>query len=317
MSPLRGDDRRERLSLPMRILHIDTGRELRGGQHQLLLLVAGLAKRGHEQVLLARGAVRERFSAGEPTLLNLRKAARDADLIHAHDGRGHTLAALASTGKPLIVSRRVAFPVRENFLSRQKYARADHYIAISHHVRGRLLEAGIDASKVSVVYDGVALGSESEPGGEEREPHVLAPQINDPLKGADLLRAACRQAGVALKFSANLPQDLPRAAAFVYLSENEGLGSAILLAMARKTPVIASRVGGISELVEHEVTGLLVDNRVEDVVAALRHLAADPNLAQQRAARAYKKAVECFADDIMIERTEEIYRAVLGRLSPP
>jgi glycosyltransferase involved in cell wall biosynthesis len=300
----------------MKILHIDTGRELRGGQHQLLLLIAGLAKRGHEQVLLARGPTLDRFPGREASLLNLRNAARDADLIHAHDGRGHTLAAVASAGKPLIVSRRVAFPVREGFFSRRKYARADHYIAISNHVRGKLLEAGIDGARVSVVYDGVAL-DESEPAGGSREPHVLAPQINDPLKGAELLRAACGKAGVELKFSANLPHDLPRAAALVYLSENEGLGSAILLAMARKTPVIASRVGGIPELVEHEVTGLLVENRIDDVVAALRRAAAEPALFQQCAERAYKKVVECFADDIMTERTEQIYRAVLDRRPPP
>jgi hypothetical protein len=301
----------------MKILHIDTGRELRGGQHQLLLLTEGLAQRGHEQTLLAREPTRERFPGSEPTLLNLRNAARDADLIHAHDGRGHTLAAVASTGKPLIVSRRVAFAVRENLFSRKKYARADHYIAISNHVRGKLLDAGIDHSKISVVYDGVALGGEVEAATTARGGHVLAPQINDPLKGAELLRAACRQAGVEVKFSTNLLQDLPRAAAFVYLSQNEGLGSAILLAMARKTPVIASRVGGIPELIEHEVTGLLVENGIENVAQALRRVAAEPAFAQQCAEQAYKKVRECFADDIMIGRTEQIYRAVLERRSPP
>ncbi len=301
----------------MRILHIDTGRELRGGQHQLLLLIAGLANRGHEQVLLAREATRERFSGKEPTLLNLRKAARDADLIHAHDGRGHTLSAFAYTGKPLIVSRRVAFPVKENLFSRRKYAKADHYIAISSHVRNKLLEAGIEPARISVVYDGVALGDEPALPVDQRDKHVLAPQINDPLKGAGLLRAACQQAGVALQFSTNLPQDLNRAAALVYLSENEGLGSAILLAMARKTPVIASNIGGIPELIEHEVTGLLVDNNTGAVARAVRRFAAEPELARECAERAYKKVRECFADDIMVERTEQIYRAILERRPPP
>jgi hypothetical protein len=301
----------------MKILHIDTGKELRGGQHQLLLLIEGLAKRGHQQILLAREPTRERFPGSEPTLLNLRKAARDADLIHAHDGRGHTLAVVASAAKPLIVSRRVAFAVRENLLSRKKYARADHFIAISNHVRDKLLDAAIAPSKISVVYDGVALGGDIEAATTERGAHVLAPQINDPLKGAELLRAACRQAGVEVNFSINLLRDLPRAAAFVYLSQNEGLGSAILLAMARKTPVIASRIGGIPELIEHEVTGLLVENSMGTVAQALRRFADEPALARQCAERAYKKVRECFADDIMIGRTEQIYRAVLERHSPP
>lgn len=301
----------------MRILHIDTGRELRGGQHQLLLLLAGLAARGHEQVLLAREPVRRHYPGREPTLLNLWKAARNADLIHAHDGRGHTLAALFSAGKPLVVSRRVAFPIRQNPFSRRNYARADHYIAISSHVRRQLLAAGVADSKISVVYDGVALAADAGPAPPARAGYVLAPQINDPLKGAALLRTACQQAGVELQFSENLPEDLPRAAAFVYLSENEGLGSAILLAMARKTPVIASRVGGIPELVEHEVTGLLVENRPEEVAQALRRMLADRDLARQCAETAYQRVSERFRDDIMVRQTEQIYRAVLERRPPP
>ncbi|MBV9083502.1 MAG: hypothetical protein JOZ62_12555, partial [Acidobacteriaceae bacterium] len=38
----------------MRILHIDTGAEMRGGQHQVLLLLNGLRDAGHECQLLAR-----------------------------------------------------------------------------------------------------------------------------------------------------------------------------------------------------------------------------------------------------------------------
>jgi hypothetical protein len=329
----------------MRILHIDTGRELRGGQHQLLLLVGGLAADGHEQILLAREPTRQYFAGGgpalgrvsgyEPTLLNLWRAARRVDLIHAHSGRAHTLAALAAAGKPLIVSRRVAFPIRQNLLSRRNYARADHYIAISDHVRRQLIAGGVPDSKISVVYDGVslagvlapevgalapeggALASEGAPAGPGPERHVLAPQIHDPLKGAALLRSACEQAGVEVRFSENLLRDLPRAAAFVYLSENEGLGSAILLAMARKVPVVASRVGGIPELVEHEVSGLLVENRAADVAAAVRRMLADRALARRCAETAYQRVSERFRDDIMVQQTEQIYRAVLERRPPP
>lgn len=307
----------------MKILHIDTGRELRGGQHQMLLLVGGLAALGHEQVLLARAAAREHLAdsgraarpvaSREPTLRNLWASARDVDLIHAHDGRGHTLAALAGLSKPLVVSRRVAFPVQRNLLSRGKYARACHYIAISQHVRRQLLAAGVAESKISVVYDGVVLPDEVSPAADAGERHVLAPRINDPLKGAAVLREACEQAGVELRFSGDLLKDLPGAAAFVYLSENEGLGSAILLAMARRIPVIASRVGGIPELIEHEATGLLVENRAEPIAAALRRMLGDEALARRCAEAAYQRVSRQFRDDIMVRQTEQIYRAVLER----
>lgn len=220
------------------------------------------------------------------------------------------------TGKPLIVSRRVAFAIRQNPFSRRNYARADQYIAISSHVRRQLLAAGVADSKISVVYDGVALTGDAGTAPPARDGYVLAAQINDPLKGTALLRTACQQAGVELRFSENLPADLPRAAAFVYLSENEGLGSAILLAMARKTPVIASRVGGIPEIVEHEVSGLLVENRPEEVAQALRRMLADRDLARRCAETAYKRVSERFRDDIMVRQTEQIYRAVLERRPP-
>ena len=38
----------------MRILHLDAGREMRGGQWQVLRLIEGLAGAGHENLLLAR-----------------------------------------------------------------------------------------------------------------------------------------------------------------------------------------------------------------------------------------------------------------------
>ena len=87
----------------MRIVHLDTGREMRGGQHQALLLARGLAARGHEQLILARreGGL---LTASTAASLEARpigaaavaKFARRADLLHAHDARSHTLAVLAA-----------------------------------------------------------------------------------------------------------------------------------------------------------------------------------------------------------------------------
>ena len=133
----------------MRVLHLDTGREMRGGQWQALYLCEGLAARGHAVVLLAREPLRRAAAArgidarpwgamGWPA----------ADIVHAHDARSHTTAALAARA-PLVVSRRVAFPVRRGPLSAWKYRRAAHYIAVSEFVRRRLLEAGVPQDRRS------------------------------------------------------------------------------------------------------------------------------------------------------------------------
>ncbi|MBI3698244.1 MAG: glycosyltransferase, partial [Acidobacteria bacterium] len=153
----------------MRILHLDTGRELRGGQRQLFLLSRGLAQLGHDQVILARAE----FATLPLTPLNLAREAHRADVIHAHDARAHTLATLVPRGPTLVVSRRVAFPVRAGVLSRWKYRRAARYLAVSEFVKARLLEAGVDENRISVVYDGMEAIDRQPPA--ERGPHVLAP----------------------------------------------------------------------------------------------------------------------------------------------
>ena len=311
----------------MRILHVDTGRTLRGGQRQLLLLMKGLDARGHTQTLLAQGATlqqRDGEREGAPaTPLRLAAAAKRADLIHAHSGHAHTLAAIFGLGKPLVVSRRVAFPVRPGWISGLKYQRAQHYIAVSGFVRAQLTRDGIPPDKVSVVYDAVASeelqAAASLPSTEhlDRSLRVVAPQVDDPLKRASLLRSACAAAGAELTFSHDLQRDLAAADVFAYLTDNEGLGSAILLAMAHKKPVLASRVGGILEIVEHESTGLLVRNNVEEIAASVRRFTSDRRLATECADRAFVMVGEHFTDDIMVRQTEQIYQAVLSATPPP
>ena len=56
-----------------------------------------------------------------------------ADIVHAHDARAHTLAAIAARA-PFVVSRRVAFPVKRSLLSQWKYRQAKRYLAVSQFV---------------------------------------------------------------------------------------------------------------------------------------------------------------------------------------
>ena len=143
----------------MRILHLDGGKELRGGQWQVLRLIEGLYKAGVESTLLARDGAplfRVAYERGwrtEP--LGIARAyslAGQHDLLHAHDGHGHTVGAIVGPGK-LLVSRRVAFPPK----SRLKYRRARHFLAVSELVKGILMAGGVPQEKISVVYDGVPL----------------------------------------------------------------------------------------------------------------------------------------------------------------
>jgi glycosyltransferase involved in cell wall biosynthesis len=212
-------------------------------------------------------------------------------------------------------------------------------------VAEQLQRSGVDQAKISVVYDGVAMASvsgdgrsiaqvrtidrldhgmgDSSPkgaGGGPRESNgILAVAIksDDPLKRSDLALDACRRAEIDLRFSDNLPRDLPGADVFLYLSESEGLGSAILLAMASGVPVVASRLGGIPELVDDEVNGLLVPNEAGPVSDALRRMIDDRDFARQCRRHAFERVEREFRDDIMVRRTEQIYRAVVEGLPLP
>jgi hypothetical protein len=301
----------------MRILHLDSGSEMRGGQWQVLRLLEGLRRESVDCTLLSpRGSPlwdRSRAGGLDVRPLNLwtvHRLAREADLVHAHDARAHLLAAvLAATMNkvPLLVSRRVAFPIR----SRWKYRHASHYAAVSQFVRGVMLEGGVPEDKISVVYDGVPLG---EPAGEAEAmgETIIAPASGDPRKGTALALKATRRAGVDLLLSRNLESDLAGAGLLLYLTQSEGLGSAILMAMAAGVPVIASNVGGIPEIVHHGENGWLVENESAPVAAAIRELLADHPLARRLAARGRQTVAEKFSLDRMIHDTIRIYRQVLA-----
>ena len=145
----------------MNILHLDTGREMRGGQWQALLLMQALARRGHRQQLLGRAGsplLEQAHRAGfcsEAVRCGLRLPA--ADVVHAHDAGAHTAAAWRARSAPLVVSRRVAFPVGRGWFSKRKYARAERYIAVSQYVARELAFAGVPQERIAVVFDGVRL----------------------------------------------------------------------------------------------------------------------------------------------------------------
>lgn len=277
---------------------------MRGGQWQALRLHRGLIERGHESLLLARRDSPLFMAARRATLPcqalgSMRVRSRGFDLVHAHDARSHTMGALFAR-IPLVVSRRVAFPVRNSAISRWKYRRASLFIAVSRHVAVQLMNAGVEQRRIAVVYDGVPIPREMANGDKIVAPHTL-----DPRKGMALAAEAARLAGIDIEMSANLEADLPHARALVYLTQSEGLGSGVLLGMAYGVAVIASNVGGIRELIEDGVNGILVANDLEAVAAALKRI----NPAMGPAARA--TVIERFTEERMIEATLTAYKQAL------
>ncbi|HVB36308.1 MAG TPA: glycosyltransferase family 4 protein [Candidatus Acidoferrales bacterium] len=158
----------------MRILHLDTRPDWRGGQQQILLTLRGLRERGHDVQLmvrrdspLAQRAIVEGFSvhlfsskiARWQAALCLREILHQQtfDILHAHDPHALTAAWLirAHYRAPLVAARRVAYPLSRAPLSRARYRAARCIIAVSQFVADSVIASGIEPQRVAVVYDGV------------------------------------------------------------------------------------------------------------------------------------------------------------------
>jgi Glycosyl transferases group 1/Glycosyltransferase Family 4 len=281
----------------MRILHLDAGREMRGGQWQVLRLIEGLAAAGVESTLLARQdaplytAARKQGWRVQPLGITRALASlRSHSLIHAHDARSHSLGAFLR-GRPLVVSRRVSFPVG----SRWKYGRARRYLAVSEFVKKVLMEGGVPEEKISVVYDGVP---------------VLEVSHGTQLLGLE--KDSALLAHMGMKMVSRLEEELANAGILVYVTNSEGLGSGALLAMSAAVPVIASKVGGLPEVIRHGENGLLVENDAATISAAIRELLDHPDRARQMGAAARRTVIERFTVDRMVASTLKAYRSVLA-----
>ncbi len=168
----------------LRILHIDDGREWRGGQHQVSLLAEGLHQLGVQQrvATLPGSPLSERLRnygvevapikfRGEWDWQSPRKLAQlagefGADILHAHTAHAHTFALRAfrhmqrsakeNTVPQVVSTRRVDFPVGRTFFSRRKYLHpGQHFIAISNAIRRELMLAGIPSERIDLVPSGV------------------------------------------------------------------------------------------------------------------------------------------------------------------
>ena len=283
---------------------------MRGGQWQVVRLIEGLLASGVECRLQARAgslllleAQRRGWTVEPLSPWRVFSGVRQCDLVHCHDARTHTLAAV-SGGAPFVVARRVAFPIGGGW----KYGRAARYIAVSRFVARILMEGGVARERITIVHDGVPLLH----GSEKREGVIAPDNMVDAMKGAAIVATASELSGVDVRYSDDLEHDLLTAAVFVYISHSEGLGSAVLLAMSAGAAVIASDVGGLSEIVSHRETGLLVDNIPQAVGGAMRQLMLNPEWARELAAAARHRIKQDFTVDKMVAKTLDVYRQVLA-----
>jgi glycosyltransferase involved in cell wall biosynthesis len=113
----------------------------------------------------------------------------------------------------------------------------------------------------------------------------------------------------------DIPQILEASDVFVLSSRWEGLPYTIIEAMMAGLPVVATKVGGVPELVENGVTGFLVPPKDPETLAqALQKLIEDPELRKRMGRAGREKALREFTLDRMLHETERVYREVLEEI---
>ena len=250
-----------------------------------------------------------------------------------------------------VVTRRMDYPERRgwytNFLYNQ---RVDGVVAISQAIGDLLEQAGVEARKIRRVPSGIepqrfeacsSRRAESKDatvigclaGLDERKGHhfLLKAAVLLKAEGLDLryriagdgpLRANLEQEVVRLGLSkevrflgfvADTAEFLRSVDLLVMPSLFEGLGVAVLEAMAARKAVVATRVGGLIESVIDGVTGILVAPKDARALAgAITKLVREPALADEMGDRGRERVLEHFTLRRMAMQNESYYYELLS-----
>ncbi len=259
-----------------------------------------------------------------------RRAARDADLVHAHWLPAG--AAAAVSGRPFVVTLHgtdVELARRARPLARAVLGRARVTICVSRWLADEACRLG--ARRVEVIPNGVEL---PEPGGEEADPpEILFAGRLSPEKGVEELLEATADLRLVVAGDGPLRSRVPRALGFVSRDElerlyaraavvvcpsrREGFGVTCAEAMAHGKPVVAAAVGGLLDLVTDGETGLLVPPRDPAALrAALERLLADPKLRRRLGEAARRRVAELCSWERVTAATLAVYAEVAGGVRP-
>jgi glycosyltransferase involved in cell wall biosynthesis len=261
------------------------------------------------------------------------------------------LACLVASHVRKVVSRRVDFPPIRHVFSGWKYRLPRiQYLTVSEAIRRVLLQSGIPPQCVQTIHSGIDLRRFEEvadapavfPAGTriigtvghlaghkgqryllEAMPSLLAeePRLGLVVAGDGDLRATLEAQAVSLGiaeqvhftgFRQDIVAVMRQFEVFVFPSSLEGLGTATLDAMALGKPVVATRAGGIPEVVQDGVTGMLVPPRDPHALAqAILHLLRHPEHGQTLGEAGRKRVEQHFTAERMATQTLHVYQRLL------
>jgi N-acetyl-alpha-D-glucosaminyl L-malate synthase BshA len=139
---------------------------------------------------------------------------------------------------------------------------------------------------------------------------ILAGEDFAPFAG-DVRRLGLEGRVVVLERVPDIEEYLQAADLGLFASDSESFCLSILEAMCFGCPSVATRVGGIPEVVQDGVSGLLVPpGDAAGLARALEALISDPSHRAALGSAARRRAHECFSADVIVPRYEALYRRV-------
>ncbi|MEX2122705.1 MAG: glycosyltransferase family 4 protein [Woeseia sp.] len=280
-------------------------------------------------------------------------AASGCSVVHAHEARGvysgWLLQRMSKT--PFVLTRRIDHAINSSFARTRAYRAANRVIAISSSV-ARTVEAHYSDIECGIVPDAHAdmlnghaahravrqkrngrmvvghigeldhshkgQGTIIEAARQVKDSH---PDLHFVLVGNGKDDRKFRRTAKGLRnvefvgFVDNVADYFAAFDVFIYPSLREGLGSSLLDAMYFGLPIVASQVGGIPEIVEDQVNGLLIPpGSPGDLIGALQRVIDDVKLREAMSRENRNKAAQ-FGAGRMASSYETIYRSVLNGAS--
>ena len=164
----------------MKILHLSSERSWRGGEQQIAYLIEELSQAGVENLVACRlGSAFEAYCRKQSiphislpfsssldfrTALGLKRYCREQApaLMHLHSSKSHGLAVLSAwlgNSTPMVLSRRVDFPLKKNWLSQKKYNHSGirRIICVSDAIRQIVQQDISQPEKALSVHSGIDL----------------------------------------------------------------------------------------------------------------------------------------------------------------
>ena len=286
--------------------------------------------------------------SGHPISVAL--ACSDADILHVHEGRSVYGAYLHSlfSQTPYVITRRVDNQIKNHWLAHQAYRSATCIAAVAPQV-AKVIKNFDPKLEPQVIHSGssdlaVDEASSAKIRSEYPKKSFLVGHIgalDNKQKGQEFIIAAARElqqshpdihfllvgsghdeamlkdlaTGINnlrfIGFVENVGDYLAAFDIFILPSLKEGIGSILLDAMAMKLPLIASDVGGVSDIVHDDENGYLIEAaRPNLLIKAILRLYKKPQVRTRMGERGSQIAVN-FTDTIMSEKYLKIYQSIL------